>query len=202
MAYYQFFWKHETLNWPNPYETTITTARHCQYYKLSSTIIMLCVSAQCIKWSHICLSSHMSCPIYTTTDQTSIKFAFREFTSKNCHTNLILVSIYETQIKCYWFSHKQKIITKKTNCIIYILDLINTMRTSHGIWCFLLSNVADQSLHMTFLGHVMLQHTICCSGAMQTHNLCVVYVLNVVLSSQKRDLTVFLSHPKGKCLCL
>jgi hypothetical protein len=62
--------------------------------------------------------------------------------------------------------------------------------------------VADRSHDMTILGHVMLQHIIPCSCDTQTHNLCVVYLPNVLLSSQKRGLSVFLSHSKGKCLWL
>jgi hypothetical protein len=81
------------------------------------------------------------------------------------------------------------------------LFIFNTLWASRVIWRFLLLNVVDQSHGMMILGHVMLQHTIPCYGNTHTHNLCIVYFPNVLLSSQKRDLSVFLSHSKEKCLC-
>jgi hypothetical protein len=77
----------------------------------------------------------------------------------------------------------------------------NTLRAGRVVWRFLLLNVADRSHDMTILGHVMLQRTTPCSGDTQTHNFCVVCLPNVLLSSQKRDPSVFLSHYKGKYLC-
>jgi hypothetical protein len=78
------------------------------------------------------------------------------------------------------------------------LHNLNTLRTSRlilGVW---LLNVADRAHNIRLLGHVMLKYSIPCSGDMQMHNLCVVYVPNVLFSSQKRDLSVFLSHSEGK----
>jgi hypothetical protein len=72
---------------------------------------------------------------------------------------------------------------------------------SLNIVCFAFKR-GELSHNIMILGHVMVQHTIPCSGATQTHNLCVVYLPNGLLSSQKRDLSVFLSHSKGKCLRL
>jgi hypothetical protein len=86
--------------------------------------------------------------------------------------------------------------------IVLGMAIFNTFQAGCVIWRFLLVNMADRSHDMTILGHIMLQHIIPCSGAMQTHNLCVVCLPNVLLSSQKCDLSVFLSHSKGKCLWL
>jgi hypothetical protein len=61
---------------------------------------------------------------------------------------------------------------------------LNTLQTDHKIFCVWLLNVGDQAHNIMFLGHAMLQHTIPCSCAMQTHNLCIVYFPNVLLSSQ------------------
>jgi hypothetical protein len=78
---------------------------------------------------------------------------------------------------------------------------VNTLRVGRAIWRLLLLNVADRSRHMTLLGHVMLQHTIPCSGVTQAHNCCVIELLNICLVVSKHDLAVFLSHSKWKCLC-
>jgi hypothetical protein len=64
------------------------------------------------------------------------------------------------------------------------IKAFNTLRTGSQHIGFWLSNVADRAPNIWLLGHAMLQNTIHCSSAMQTHNLCVVYVLNVLLSSQ------------------
>jgi hypothetical protein len=44
------------------------------------------------------------------------------------------------------------------------LGLINTLRTGRILLCFSLLNVVDWSHNIMILGHVMLQHTIPCSG--------------------------------------
>jgi hypothetical protein len=79
----------------------------------------------------------------------------------------------------------------------FVFNTLWTDRQHIGFW---LLKVVDWAPNIWLLGHAMLQNGIHCSGAMQTHNLCVVFVPNVLFSSQKRDLSVFLSYSEGKCL--
>jgi hypothetical protein len=82
-----------------------------------------------------------------------------------------------------------------------VIFCINSLRTGIILIWFWLLNVVDRSHNIMILGHAILKHTILCTGDMMAHTFAFCRSRMLCLAVSKRDLTVFLSHSKRKCLC-
>jgi hypothetical protein len=130
---------------------------------------------------------------------------------KGCFRNVTLILAYastadiqeENKHAFYNQSHTECSKIPKYDILVILGDFNTqtgiesfTLQTGHIILCSLLLNVADRSHNIMILGHVMLQHTIPCSGTTQMHNCCVTDLLNVCLVIS--NMTSLFSYPTPK----